>query len=173
MQNLSKFFPVNILGNLFSPAEAVRNLGVWFNSDFPFSCRNTCKACFVHIRDLKRLGVYLACEAAILVANTLVGSCFDYCNSLFRSLSAPDLHRQQCVQNSVASTHISLRQERVFTGCLLSIALFSRRPYRCTSVYIVVIQNTLTFSFNPDIVCMDLVKVNMMACYLRSHTLHK
>ena len=33
MQN--NFFPVNILGNLLSPAEVVRNLGVWFYSDFP------------------------------------------------------------------------------------------------------------------------------------------
>ena len=32
---LSEFFPVNILGNLLSPAEVVRNLFVWFDSDFP------------------------------------------------------------------------------------------------------------------------------------------
>ena len=52
---LSKFFPVNILGNLLSPVDAIRNLGVWFDSDFSFSChvRNICKASFVHIRDLK------------------------------------------------------------------------------------------------------------------------
>ena len=52
---LGKFFPVNILGTLLSPAEAIRNLGVWFDSYFPFSChvRNICKACFVHIRDLR------------------------------------------------------------------------------------------------------------------------
>ena len=31
---LGKFFPVNILGSLLSPAEAIRNLGVWFDSDF-------------------------------------------------------------------------------------------------------------------------------------------
>ena len=43
---LSKFFPVNMLGNLLSPAEAVRNLGVWFDLDFSFSCHvnNICKA---------------------------------------------------------------------------------------------------------------------------------
>ena len=52
---LGKFFPVNILGTPLSPAEAIRNLGVWFDSDFSFSCHvgNICKACFVHIRDLK------------------------------------------------------------------------------------------------------------------------
>ena len=43
---LSKFFPVNILGNLFSSAEAIRILDVWFDSDFSFLChvRNISKA---------------------------------------------------------------------------------------------------------------------------------
>ena len=101
---LGKFFPVNILGTLLSPAEAIRNLAVWFDSDFSFSChvRNICKACFVHIRDLRRLREYLTREAALLAANALVGSRLDYCNSLFRSLSALGLRRLQCVQNSLA-----------------------------------------------------------------------
>ena len=64
--------------------------------------RNICKACFVHIRDLKQLRGYLTREAALLAANVLVGSRLDYCNSLFRSLSALDLCRLQCVQNSLA-----------------------------------------------------------------------
>ena len=101
---LSKFFPVNILGNLLSPVDAIKNLGVWFDSDFSFSChvRNICKASFVHIRDLKRLRGYLTHEAALLAANALAGSCLDYCNSLFRGLSALDIRRLQCVQNSLA-----------------------------------------------------------------------
>ena len=45
---------------------------------------------------------FLTCEAALLAANALVGSRLDYCNSLFRSLSALDLRRLQCVQNSLA-----------------------------------------------------------------------
>ena len=44
----------------------------------------------------------LASEAALLAANALVGSRLDYCNSLFRSLSALELCRLQCVQNSLA-----------------------------------------------------------------------
>ena len=71
---------------------------------FPFLAMswNICKACFVHIRDLRRLRGYLTREAALLAANPLVGSRLDYCNSLFRSLSALDLRRLQCVQNSLA-----------------------------------------------------------------------
>ena len=33
---LNHSFPVNILGNLISPVDAVRNLGVSFDSDFSF-----------------------------------------------------------------------------------------------------------------------------------------
>ena len=61
-----------------------------------------CKACFAHIRDLKRLQGYLTHEAALMAANALVGSCLDYCNSLFRGLSALYLHKLKCVQNSLA-----------------------------------------------------------------------
>ena len=41
-------------------------------------------------------------HAALMAANALVGSRLDYCNSLFRSLPALDLHKLQCVQNSLA-----------------------------------------------------------------------
>ena len=29
-----QIFPINILGTLLLPADAIRNLGVWFDSDF-------------------------------------------------------------------------------------------------------------------------------------------
>ena len=35
LAKLGKFFTVNILGILLSPTEAVGNLDVWFDSDFP------------------------------------------------------------------------------------------------------------------------------------------
>ena len=104
VQNFPKIFPVNIRGNRLSPAEVVRHLGVWFDSDFSFSChvRNICKGCFLHIRDRKQLKGYLMHEAVLLTANTLIGSHLDHCNSLLTSLSTLDLCRLQCVQNSLA-----------------------------------------------------------------------
>ena len=61
-----------------------------------------CKACFAHVRDLKQLRGHLKYEAALMAANALVGSRLDYGNSLFRGLSALDLRKLQCVQNSLA-----------------------------------------------------------------------
>ena len=56
-EKLNHSFAVNILGNLISPVDAVMYLGVWFDSDFSFSCHvmKVCKACFASVWDLKRL----------------------------------------------------------------------------------------------------------------------
>ena len=40
-------------------------------------------------------------HTALMAANALVRSRLDYCDSLFRSLSACDLRKLQCVQNSL------------------------------------------------------------------------
>ena len=36
-----------------------------------------------------------------------------------------------------------------------------------------VIQNTLNLSLNPNIVCIELIEVNLMACSWKSYTLHE
>ena len=41
-------------------------------------------------------------DVSVLVANALVSSRLDYCNSLFRSLSKFNLCKLQCIQNSTA-----------------------------------------------------------------------
>ena len=85
-QKISSHFPVSILGSLLHPVDSVRNLGVWFDADFSFSehIKRTCKACFLQMRDLRRIRKYLTPEVAVLAANALVSIRLDYCNSLFR-----------------------------------------------------------------------------------------
>ena len=70
--------------------------------------RNICKTCFIQIRDLRRVRKHLTDEAVILAANALVTSRFDFCNFLFRSLSSLNMHKLQCVQNTLA---------RIVTNC--------------------------------------------------------
>ena len=91
MKNSTNLFQLVFL-DFLSPVGVVRNLGVWFDSNVPFSrhVQNICKSCFAQIRDQCLRG-YLACHTALIAADTLVGSRLDYCNSLFRSLSALDL----------------------------------------------------------------------------------
>ena len=97
---LKACFPINILGSSLCPVDSLKNLGVWFDSDFSLSkhVQNVCKSCFVkrHVRQ------FLTHDASVLVANALVSSRLDYCNSLFRSLAKFNLHKLQCIQNSAA-----------------------------------------------------------------------
>jgi hypothetical protein len=97
-------FPVDILGNLITPTDKVRNLGVIFDSEFSFSAHVTavCKACYYYIRDIARIRKFLPKPAVITLSNALVSSSIDYCNSLLNSLTAADLNRLQSVQNSLA-----------------------------------------------------------------------
>ena len=103
-EKLLQHFPVDILGNPLHPAEFVKNLGVWFDSNLSLSkhVQNVCRSCFVQLREFRRVRSYLTRDAALLVANALVSSRLDYCNSLFRSLSKFNLRKLQCVQNIAA-----------------------------------------------------------------------
>ena len=103
-ERLNACFPIDILGNPLHPTESVRNLGVWFDSDFSFSkhVQNVCKGCFSQLRDFRNIRQFLTQDAAVSVANAFVSSRLDYCNSLFRSLSKVNLHRLQSIQNSAA-----------------------------------------------------------------------
>ena len=88
-ERLNVCFPIDILGNPLHPTKSVRNLGVWFDSDFSFSkhVQNVCKSCFIQLREFRNTRQFLTHDAAVLVANAFVSSRLDYCNSLFRSLS--------------------------------------------------------------------------------------
>ena len=101
---LNPFFPVNILGESLIPSDAVKNLGVRFDSDFSFTkhVKSVCKLCFIQMRDLRQIRQYLTRDVALMAANAFVGSRLDYCNSLFRGLSVSNLCKLQCIQNSLA-----------------------------------------------------------------------
>ena len=92
------------MGSLLCSAESVKNLGVWFDSDFSLSkhVQNVCKSCFVQLCDFRHVRCFFNHDASVLVANAVVSSRLDYCNSLFRSLSKFNLHKLQCIQNSAA-----------------------------------------------------------------------
>ena len=77
---------------------------MWFNSDFSLSkhVHNVCKFCFVKLHDFRHVRWFLTHDVSMLVANALVSSRLNYCNSLFRSLSKVNIRKLQCIQNSAA-----------------------------------------------------------------------
>ena len=131
-QKLSSYFPVSIFGSLIHPVDSVRNLGVWFDAEFSFSehVKRTCKACFLQMRDLRRIRQYLTAEVAVLVANALVSSRLDYCNPLFRSLSCLNLHKLQSIQNTLARIVTNHRRYAHVTPILKQLHWLPMK-YRC------------------------------------------
>ena len=97
--NLKACFPINIMGNPLCRVDSVRNLGLWLDSDCSLS-KHVQNACFVKLHDFRPDRQFLTHDVSVLVANVLVSSRLDYCNSFFRSLSKFNLHKLQCIQNS-------------------------------------------------------------------------
>ena len=97
---LAPFFPLDVLGQDITPSDSVRNLGVMFDSDFNFAKHVSYlwKSCFHHLRDFSRIRRHLSFSVATRVANALVGSRLDYCNSLLYSLRKCDLSNIQRIQ---------------------------------------------------------------------------
>ena len=118
-QKISSHFPVSILGSLLHPVDSVRYLGVWFDAEFPFSehVKRTCKACFLQMRDLRRIRQYLTPEVAVLAANALVSSRFN-------------LHKLQSIQNTLARIVTNHRKYAHVTPILKQLHLLPVK-YRC------------------------------------------
>ena len=76
-----------------------------FDSNFSFSdhVSQVIKSTRVHVRDLYRTRPLLDLNTSVLLANALVSSRLDYCNSLFLSLTDFELRRLQLVQNSLCN----------------------------------------------------------------------
>jgi len=95
---------ISFRGQNLSPSSETRNLGVIFDSSLSFSkhVSDLCRSCFYHICQLRQARSSLDTKSATILANALVNSKLDYCNSLLYSLPATILNRLQRVQNSLA-----------------------------------------------------------------------
>ena len=96
--------PCLLLGQDTNPSTSAKNLGVLFDSSLNFRkhISQTCRACFYHIRDLRRIRKSLSLDLAKQIAVALVSSKLDYCNSLFHNMPEKDIARLQRVQNCLA-----------------------------------------------------------------------
>ena len=93
-------------GNVISPSASARNLGVTFDSSLSLTkhISSICKSAYYQIRQLRQIRSSLDISSAIILANSLVISKLDYCNSLLNGLPKSSINRLQVVQNSLART---------------------------------------------------------------------
>ena len=75
-----------------------------FQSDLSLTkhISKTVQTSFFHIRQIRQIRQSLNTSSAIILANSLVTSRLDYCNSLYYNLPSSTLSRLQRVQNSLA-----------------------------------------------------------------------
>ena len=97
-------FPIELLGVKSYPAKSAHNLGVIFDKNFNFCSHVSaiCSSCIYHIRDLRRIQRHLDLDSAKLLANALVSSRLDYCNSLLSGIAETDLTKLQSILNRLA-----------------------------------------------------------------------
>ena len=102
-ESLINKFPTQLLGNSISPTDTVKNLGVIFDSGNTFSnhITNMCRACYYHLKDLRRIRKFLSVETAALLANSMISSRLDYCNSLLYGISKYNVAKLQKIQNAL------------------------------------------------------------------------
>ena len=67
--------------------------------------RSLSKFCHFHIRDIRRIRHLLPLSTATALANSLVSSKLDYCNSLYPGISQANLNKLLRIQNSLARTN--------------------------------------------------------------------
>ena len=96
-EKFKDLFPILLLDHDTLSKAFVRNLGFIFDCDFNFKRQisQTCKICFYHMRNFRRIMKYLSPEAANSVARALATNHHDYCNSLLYNLSDRDIERLQ------------------------------------------------------------------------------
>ena len=97
-------FPIELLDVKTYPAKSAPNLGVIFNKNFNFRSHISaiCSSCIYHIRDLQRIRRHLDLDSAKLLANDLVSSHLDYCNSILSGIAETDLTKLQRILNHLA-----------------------------------------------------------------------
>ena len=95
---------VNFQNLALSPSDSARNLGVTFDSSLEFKSHisSICRSSFFQTRQIRQIRSSLDENSAIILANSLVQSKIDYCNSILSGLPSQSIIRLQRVQNSLA-----------------------------------------------------------------------
>jgi hypothetical protein len=85
-------------------SSSARNLGVYFDQDLSLSrhISSVCSSSFFSIKQLRQVRSTLDHNSSVLLANALVSSKLDHCNSLYYGLPLSSLKHLQLIQNSLA-----------------------------------------------------------------------
>ena len=91
-------------GHNIEPSDKFRNLGFFMDKHLILKSHvsKICQISYYHIRNFRRIRDHLDLNSAKLLANALVSSRLDYCNSLLYGINEGLSKKLQTVQNSLA-----------------------------------------------------------------------
>ena len=117
---------LSLSNDIIPVSSSARNLGFIFDSDMSFSdqIKSVSKSCHFHIRDIRRIRHLLPLSAATALANSLVSSKLDYCNSLYSGISQANLNKLQRIQNSLARVITNTSKYQHITPILKKLHCF-------------------------------------------------
>ena len=103
----SDFTNLSLSNDIIPVSSSARNLGFIFDSDMSYSdqINSLSKSCHFHIRDIRRIRHLLPLSAARALANSLVSSKLDYCNSLYSGISQVNLNKTSTHSKLIGTRH--------------------------------------------------------------------
>ena len=111
---------INFQGATISPSKSARNLGFIFDNHLSHHAQisSISRSSFFQIRQLRQIRSSLDTKTSITLANSLVSSKLDYCNSLYFNLPNTSLKRLQAIQNSLARVVLKVKRHDHITPSL-------------------------------------------------------
>jgi hypothetical protein len=133
--------------NQLHPTPSARNLGFIFDSDLSHTkhISSVCQSSFFHIRQLRQIRPCLDQNSATILANSLVSTKLDYCNSLYYGLPASSIKRLQLVQNTLARVVVTSVKRRHHISPILKklhwLPINQRITYKIATIIYKTLQN--------------------------------
>jgi hypothetical protein len=150
------------------PVPSARNLGVIFDSEMSLESHisKVCQTSYLHIRQIRKVRHLLDLNSSTLLANSLVSSRLDYCNSLYFGLPNCLLDRLQRVQNSLARAIVPT--VRRFDHITPTLNLLHWLPVRKRIEFKIATLTFKTLNNNQPTYLRDLIKLHVPSRSLRS-----
>jgi hypothetical protein len=111
---------ISFQGSTIIPSKSARNLGFVFDSHLSHHSQisSVSRSSFLQIRQIRQIRSSLDTDTSITLANSLVSSKLDYCNSLYYNLPNTSLKRLQSIQNSLARVVLNVKRHEHITPSL-------------------------------------------------------
>ena len=97
---------INVADGPIPLSPSIKRLGVTLDSHLRLDDHVTAvsKACYFHIRELRRIRASIADNVADMIACIIVESGLDYCKFALAGTSEATFAKLQCVQNTLAAS---------------------------------------------------------------------